>query len=565
MSRWRRGVIALAVGFLFSVTRAGAIDTDPKSGILIEVRTPFNKSGPNGYAPVRVRIKNGSQSDGRWSLLFQSPGNQFHLSGTQRVTSRFVAFVGAGSEREFDCFVPMPTVAAGSFSPELSLNVSGPGVRDGAHTFPSSSHRGSGRDMGVIGFSDKLAGRLKSDLSAALKAKGINENFSVVELSRLPPDWRALSAFDQIWITTGEWESLPTGVRMAFEQWMATGGVLTKCGPGAADATQKSGLGAVRTFPFDSTGSLDVEKVIGKMKSPGLTSLGESFAGYSLKWPDKKWIPPFNVNVPLLILVIVLFGIVVGPVNIFLFAGKENRARIFWTTPLISLIGTLVICLTIVVQDGFGGWGKRLALIVIQPDRHSEVIVQEQASKTAVLTSSGFRFDPSAVIRQLPTNNRSLGCSVEGAEYFGDWFRSRSIQGQLITAIRPTRAEIKLLNAGEVAGGQPPRILSQIAGQLDSVYYQAADGRVFRADDVGPGRETIMRPCDLKDATSGLKNDFFGVAGPRILAQSLLAGLEKGWFYGLSKSARAAMLPTLAQIRWTDDRALYLCPATVNP
>jgi hypothetical protein len=74
-----------------------------------------------------------------------------------------------------------------------------------------------------------------------------------------------------------------------------------------------------------------------------------------------------------------------------------------------------------------------------------------------------------------------------------------------------------------------------------------------------------MRPGDAKDATSTLKNDFFGVAGPRIVELAGFPKLENGWFYGLSKQARNAMLPTLDQIRWTDDRALYLCPATANP
>ncbi len=563
MSRWRGGLLALAA-LLLSVAGAGAIDIDPKSGIDIEITTPFDKIAPSGTAPIRVRIKNGSRSEGRWSLVFQSPADQFNHNRSASVTSRFTATVAAGSEREFDFLVPMPTVNPGIHYPSaLGLNVAGPGVRDGSHTFPSSSP-GSGRSIGVVGFSEKLGGHLASKLNSALKDRGITENNFIVNLSQLPPDWQALSAFDQMWMTTGEWNALPTGVRLAFEQWIATGGLLYKCEPGVAETEQKSGMGAVRTFPLDSTGSLNVAKAVSKMEKPVLSSLGDSLAAYSSKWPDKKWIPPYNANAPLLILVIVLFGIVVGPLNFFVFAGKQNRARIFWTTPLISVVGTIVIALTILVQDGFGGWGKRLALIVIQPDRHSEVLVQEQASKTAVLTSSEFRFEPSAMIRQLEKNSRILDCSVDGAEYHGDWFRSRSVQGQLITAVRPTRAEIKILNAFDMmAEGKPPRILSQIAGQLDRVYFLTADGRVFRADDVAPGRETTMRPSDLEEATAALKADFLGFAGPRIL--ELVPKLENGWFYGLSKNAQSAMLPTLNQIRWTDDRALYLCPATVNP
>jgi hypothetical protein len=174
---------------------------------------------------------------------------------------------------------------------------------------------------------------------------------------------------------------------------------------------------------------------------------------------------------------------------------------------------------------------------------------------------SEFRHDPSAMIRQLPTSQRTLSCAVDGNDYSGDWFQSRSVQGQIITAVRPTRAEILLRNPDEAAAEMPPRILSQIPGTLDRVYFQSAGGKVFRADDVAPGHESTMRPIDLHEATSGLKKDFFEMAGPRLQQLGGYPSLEKGWFYGLSKTARNSMLPTLTKIRWADDRALYLCPA----
>lgn len=565
MRRWLIAASALAA-WSVPLAQAKLLDADPQSGITIEATTPFDKIAPNGCAPVRVRIKNGSRSDGRWNLVFQSPGSRFGQLSSQNISSYFSASVASGAQREFDFLVPMPTMAPTSYpASALSLTVTGPGIRGGDENFPSISRSG-GRQMGMIGFTEKLIGGQASALSQALKAKGIGEAFSSLQISQLPPDWRALSAYDQIWMMAGEWDALPVGQRLAFEQWVAAGGILTKCDPGAAHSETRSGLGEVRTVPLKDPASLDMTQLMVWINNPQRPSLGESLPAYENTWPDKNWIPPYTANAPLLILVIVLFGILVGPVNFFVFAGKEKRARIYWTTPLISVAGTIVIGLTIFVQDGFGGWGQRLALVVIQPDRHSEVLIQEQASKTAVLPSSGFSLDATALIRQLPTTKRSLNCTVNGTEYGGDWFRSRSVQGQMITAVRPTRAEIKLLNPGEATSGEPPKILSQIAERLDRVYFQAAVGQGFyRADDVGPGRETTMSPCGADEAARALKDGFFDVAGPRIRELAGFPKLEAGWFYGLSNQAPNVMLPTLNKVRWTGDRALFLCPATMSP
>ncbi len=572
MRRWG-GVPCAGLAVVFGVLQSAPassylhkLDTDPQSGISMDFIMPFDTIAPNGEAPVRVRVENRGASDAQWILDFQSPGDGYNPDRAQSVHSRFAARVGAGSTREFEFLVPLRTSADAHYhNPAMSLNIEGPGLRSHEHTFPSSS-RGGGRRLGNIGFSEKLIGAQDSALTNALKAKGIDKTYSVGDPALLPDDWRGLSAYDQLWITSGEWDALPTGLRLGIEQWTATGGILYKCGSGIAEAEVKVGLGSVRTFPQQADGSLDLKKLIERMEKPGRAAFTESLAAYAGSWPDKTWIPPYSANTPLLILVIFAFGLIVGPINFFVLAGKDKRARIFWLTPLISVAGTVVIGLTIFIQDGFGGWGHRLALVAIQPDRHTEVLVQEQASKTGVLPSSGFRLDPAAMIRQLPNGRRSAKCSVDGAEYSGDWFQSRSVQGQLLTAVRPTRAAIRLLNAGEVEAGSPPRILSQIGDQLDRIYFLAVDGKVYRADDLGPGREATMKPDTLKDAMTVLRNDFFRNAGPRMHALTGFPKLETGWFYGLALKARSSMVPTLGSIRWTsDDRALFLCPAALNP
>jgi len=200
--------------------------------------------------------------------------------------------------------------------------------------------------------------------------------------------------------------------------------------------------------------------------------------------------------------------------------------------------------------------------VMIEPLRNSEVVIQEQASKSGLLVSSEFRLDPAAMIQQIPQNRRLMTLSVNGDEYGGDWFQSRRVQGQLVTTVRPSRAEIRVLNPEEVAIGQPPRILSQVGIELTDLFLLKDNETAFHAQKVSPGREVTMVPCPPATVKVQLGHDFFRLAGKQIRTLAKYPDLPTAFFYGLSDSASDAMIPTLEAIRWSTNAALYICPVT---
>jgi len=88
---------------------------------------------------------------------------------------------------------------------------------------------------------------------------------------------------------------------------------------------------------------------------------------------------------------ILIFALVVGPLNLFVFASGKNRPRLFWTTPLISLIGAGLLAALMIVQDGFGGTGARTTLAVLLPQDKKMAVIQEQVSRTGILLGQPFR------------------------------------------------------------------------------------------------------------------------------------------------------------------------------
>ena len=95
---------------------------------------------------------------------------------------------------------------------------------------------------------------------------------------------------------------------------------------------------------------------------------------------------------------LVLFGILVGPVNLFVLAKSGRRHRLFITTPLISLGASLLLILLIIFQDGFGGRGMRRVLMEVRPDagQNAAFLHQEQIARTGILTGTASPWIPPA-------------------------------------------------------------------------------------------------------------------------------------------------------------------------
>jgi hypothetical protein len=130
------------------------------------------------------------------------------------------------------------------------------------------------------------------------------------------------------------------------------------------------------------------------------------------------------------------------------FAGRGRPSRIFWTTPVISLVATAFLLGLMFFRDGVGGSGARRTLVLLDPDRNSMAVLQEQFSRTGILLGRSFPIrEPSWMLPQ-PTDtfamsttgmSRSAGSFIEvnDERRTGDWFSSRSDQAFTLQAVRP--------------------------------------------------------------------------------------------------------------------------------
>lgn len=558
---------------------------DEKSGSFVEVESIFSKLPATGFAPVRVTIANRKDESAEISLSCESVvGDQSrYYSGVDRslkTQSTFRVQANARENKTVDLLVPVSSMILDSYyDTGASLEIKATGVVNQG----SSMNSGGGSHAPQVLLSDSLfvthASSLDSEFMSLIGRSSLyrsgTENFAgKFSPSKMPEDWRGYSGYDFIVLQDIDITQMSPGARSALRKWVKMGGkmrifaaqpqsVLSSFDlDGAPNSEVRSGLGSYfvdgeKLQPDDLVDWVFKSKSGGAHIASLLTSdYSTSIWGLQGKMKDKTF------NYGMFIVVLILFGVLVGPVNLFVFAKAGKRHKLFITTPIISLGASLLMIGLIFLQDGLGGNGYRVQHVHLDADGadYNSYIHQEQISRTGVLFGKRFEVTEAATMTVVPmaesswtrvfpnmrTSQRySTEMTEKGFTSGGDWLQSRSEQAQVLRAVVPSRARIeaKRDDTGYL-------MQSYFDHELAEFSFLDSEGKYWRARGVMPGKNFR---CEESTET---EHRALAAASVKLLGdgarQKVMATLNrKGSFIAITN--QAPMVETFDNVKWIED------------
>jgi hypothetical protein len=535
------------------------IRTEKESGISIKISNFYEDIPPRGFLPLRVEIGNESGRDASWDIqTAHAMGDMRSVSYSRRLS------VAGGSRKSFDLLVPVLTQPSqGSVYSNLVVTATGPGLA--SNTAMEYSTGGSSPHGPYVGMGNRLAAKNWGLLREALRdAKKPQLSGSQMDVDFLPGDWRAMAGFDVIVFSGSEWEEIPADPRRALMDWVAQGGVLVLFAEAASGLPDAGSFGAGEIIREDPSVDLP-DACVGILDAVADRTTPAALGEYSWEWAPAaalgRSVPPQG----LIISFVLAFAVLIGPVNFLVFAPTGRRHRLIWTTPLISVSATVLMAAGIAASEGFGGRGERIVLQWQQADESRTVHWQEQVSRTGVVISS--RFEPGAPALILPLHFHAEPRSRGGiwaadtarfalnsqpppeGTWHGDWFRSRSTQGQALIAVEPGRERIEFR-------GSPPQAQSTMASTVEELWYWEAADSVWFLENLEPGGLATMKKGDPATFEAWWKNQL-SQAGPLVSqrADSLRAKANRPQYMGLISTGAIA---TLEAIQWSGARTLLV-------
>ncbi len=531
----------------------------PGSGVEMKITNFYEDIPPSGFLPLRVEVKNDSTTTRTWQM--ETVQSQSSHGSMQSV---FSLRVEAVSVRTFDLLVPLVAEAGtGSRYSSLQISISGHGT---ARTETrENSNGGSSTPTVFLGMGQALSvknwGPLREQME---KQHSVSLDGTALNPELLPTDWRGLAGFEIIILTDSEWRQIPPAQRGALQDWVIQGGRLILCHASAAPAAdlpaaETLGCGSIGLWP---TGDDFLDRVKKAISGTPATAATEAQKNYTWQWPLARDVGRPEPPHTLIMVFVLVFSLVIGPLNFLVFAPTGKRHRLFWTTPVISLVSSVLMGLFIVLSEGFGGSGQRFAVQLSLPALHKSVLWQEQASRTGVLSSSAFVLAEPVLLFPIGlrtatnfriSSERSKFYSLDGATWSGDWFRSRTTQAQIFTAVNAARTRLDV----SVSPDGKPTAVSSFENELKELWYIDEAGVPWHATKVQPGEKCILKPATLPAFTAWWKTILEPAGGvTRDRAEKFYANDGKGKFFASREIP--VLLPSLPSIRWKDKDALLL-------
>jgi hypothetical protein len=557
-----------------SVSLASAQETmirqvfDPLTDTHVEVLALFSKPSPGGYLPVRVKLANNLKIPSVIRLAFKSEMNG---SSTRQADSSFAFDAPAGKIITRDILVPLaPSIGMNGWGGKIECNLTGTlGLASNSiSSLPDDTQP-------AVLLSEALFAPNASSLDAAMPATpygGKSEFASKFDPKQLPDNWLAFSGYDCILMTDTDWTSTPSSARNAILSWVRLGGRLMIYSVGSADLkslgiAENTSFGTAVIEQISSDLKLDPKGTLAKVnKNPNKSRIAAIHSDYDGSWPLQKHFGSQAFQYGLFIAVLILFAIIVGPVNLFVFAKSGQRHRLFITTPIISLAASLALVVLIIVQDGFGGSGMRRVLMEVRPDgdQNAAYIQQEQFCRTGVLTNPAFTMDEPSIITPVPialnrwarftnssvaNNNFSLQPTDGKLKATGDWFQSRSEHGHALSTVSSTR--------GRIESADTNTFLSTFEFPIDTLFYCDKEGKWGRAEGITTGKRFNLTPVDFSMVDPLIQPE---IAAFTDRNKDTLRRIysRAGCYIALTNSAPG--IPTHPGIRWKETRTVITGP-----
>ena len=541
----------------------------------VKVDAVFAPSAQQGSTPFRISISNQSGKDRTWKVKI---GDSHSRKLSTEVIESILVEDGAVVTREI--YLPLAPLFTTYTYRNIRVNITSSGL---GQLTRSVSHE-TNDIFPTIGISEALARRSLRELNEEVNNRARSDTrFALPYLpEQLPINWRGYSSLDCLLIDLKSWEGLNDAQTRSILEWVRMGGRLDIFAPESEKnlaiydleidgfqtrvnkpQSRQLSLGQVHLKKWDEN-QLKVSIVDDYTKideTPRRSSELENYFGSD--WNLRSEFGEKKFNPGLILIPLLIFAIVVAPVNLFHFAKKGQRHRLFYTTPIISVAACLIIVVIIFLEDGLGGRGYRatFADIQSQPGEMRLYLTQEQVSRTGVVLQSGFDANaemvmdpvelPNSVFNPLSSSSaRNIAYHFNDQRYGGGFFHSRSEQGFSIRSSPPTRARIEMTESR--TGGANPSLISSLPVAVTSLYFRGADGKIWATPEnaiILPGSPIYLEPSSNAAYRNWLKEstEFFSKAlGKRILTLAE----ERGRYFAIPKSAGSFTIASHPSIDW---------------
>ncbi|MBL7132804.1 MAG: hypothetical protein ISS78_01780 [Phycisphaerae bacterium] len=341
-----------------------------------------------------------------------------------------------------------------------------------------------------------------------IDSKNVQLYRSETEVSQWSGNWLAYSRYDGLIVTGREMQQMPPRAMAAITQYIECGGSLLVTGGNWREPK------TWRRHRLDTPGEPTYLMGFGRccvLNGSGGRSSGPQWERVKQMWQqsyqpfsDRRDIDAANrlfpviedLQIPVrgLFLLMLLFAVGIGPVNLIVLAKLRRRIWMLWTVPAISLVTCAAVFGYATFAEGWRGHRRTEMLTILDQAAHRATTIGWTAFYSPLTPGGGLRFGYETELRpQLG----GLGWGRRGTARTVDWTHDQHLAGGWVSARVPahfmvrksqTRRErvvVRRSGAGLVA-------VNGLGADIRKLYVADGEGKVYLAENIIKGAEVSL-------------------------------------------------------------------------
>jgi hypothetical protein len=349
---------------------------------------------------------------------------------------------------------------------------------------------------------------------------------SELELSQWSDSWLAYSAFDAVLITAREFGLLSKSIQTALWRYAECGGCLVTLGPVEVPDPWRSGLelspqggeivpvGFGRCLRFSEGDLKQLTKSQARLLSDSAKLAASPWTLSTMSDPGQAnavFSVVANIKVPFrsMVIILLLFVIIIGPVNLIVLARYKRRIWSLWTIPLISFFTSGLVFAYSFLSEGVTPHTRREGFTLLDQINHRATTLGLSAFYCPLTPSQGLRFGYETELTPILTpvadrrgggRGRTVDWSLSQHLSRG-WVASRVPAFFRIRKSEPRRERIRL----EKTKGGELMAVNGLGAAIKRLQLTDFSGRYFTATNVAAGQQCVLEPNKARPSSKEMQ------------------------------------------------------------
>ena len=360
--------------------------------------------------------------------------------------------------------------------------------------------------------------------------------------SKWNTNWLGFSRYDGVIVTAEDIRQMPPDVQSALWRYVECGGALFVLGEQELPESWGLKESLKPELPTDSAGIavynvgfgqciVSAAKDTKDLDQQQWRYVVESWTKTAIPWQWDNSVEDANrifpvvskLGIPVrgLFLLMLLFAVAIGPVNLIVLSRKKRRIWLLWTTPVISLMTCLGVLAYATFAEGWKQVIRTEGLTILDERAHRATTIGWTAFYSALTPGTGLHFGyDTELTPQISAGNTSKVLTL-------DWTHNQHLGSGWVTARVPihfmvrkseTRRERVTIRRGADAR---LKMVNGLGTDISEFWLAERDGTIYSATDILAGEEAELdsRPDLHLDVGKSVKIFEFDLWDPSINQQ----------------------------------------------